>query len=263
MAGSSIRWIPRCCNKIKSPPACIASVSQGGLAQLNTPLGGRPYNTFVNTGASTIDIATVGVFAVALFTITNPLGSTALFASMTADLDVAGQRTTARQSALAITIILLVVLWAGHYLLKFFGIDIAALETAGGIIVLGLGLSMLHNQKSPQSHSKEEHAAATEKDSIAVVPIAIPIVAGPGAITAVLVHSGDLGGHLLTMTALSGVCVGFGGLFWLCFYYAGRISLLVGVNGIAVVTRIMGMVLAAIACTMIANGLKQLLPGLA
>ncbi len=210
-----------------------------------------------------IDVATLGIFATALFTITNPLGSTALFASMTADLDAAEQRATARQSALAIAIVLLVVLWAGHYLLKFFGITVPALETAGGIIVLGLGLSMLHNQKSPQSHSKEEHAAAEKKDSIAVVPVAIPIVAGPGAITAVLLHSGKIGGHLMTMVGLSAVCVSFGVLFWLCFRYAGKISALVGVNGIAIVTRIMGMVLAAIACTMIANGLKDLLPGLA
>jgi multiple antibiotic resistance protein len=102
---------------------------------------------------------------------------------MTSDLDAAAQRSTARQSAIAISIVLLVVLWAGHYLLDFFGINIPALETAGGIIVLGLGLSMLHSQKSGQSHSAEETAAASEKDSVAVVPIAIPIVAGPGAIT--------------------------------------------------------------------------------
>jgi multiple antibiotic resistance protein len=78
----------------------------------------------------------------------NPIGNTALFASMTSDLDAAMQRATARQSAIAISIILLVVLWVGQYLLAFFGINIPALETAGGIIVLGLGLSMLHTQKS-------------------------------------------------------------------------------------------------------------------
>lgn len=181
---------------------------------------------------------------------------------MTSDLGAPAQRATARQSALAISIILLIVLWAGHYLLAFFGINIPALETAGGIIVLGLGLSMLHSKKSGQSHSTEESAAAVEKDSVAVVPIAIPIVAGPGAITTVLVDSSKLGGDLPTMVGLSVVCLGYGILFWLCFRSAGRISALVGVHGVAIVTRIMGMVLAAIAVTMIANGLKQLLPGL-
>ena len=182
---------------------------------------------------------------------------------MTSDMDAAAQSATARQSAMAIAITLLVVLWAEHYLLAFFGINIPALETAGGIIVLGLGLSMLHSQKSGQSHSTEETAAAMEKDSIAVVPLAIPIVAGPGAITTVLVNSNKLSGDLPTMVGLSVVCLGFGVVFWLCFRSAARISSLVGVHGIAIVTRIMGMVLAAIAVTMIASGLKQLLPGLA
>lgn len=182
---------------------------------------------------------------------------------MTSDLDAAAQCSTARQSAIAVSIVLLVVLWAGHYLLAFFGINIPALETAGGIIVLGLGLSMLHSRKSGQSHSAEETAAVAEKDSVAVVPIAIPIVAGPGAITTVLVNSSKLSGDLATMVGLSVVCLGFGLLFWLCFRSAERISALVGVHGVAIVTRIMGMVLAAIAVTMIASGLRQLLPGLA
>ncbi len=214
-------------------------------------------------GRFDIDIAALSLFATALFTITNPIGNTAVFASMTSDLDAAAQRNTARQSAIAISMILLIVLWAGHYLLAIFGISIPALETAGGIIVLGLGLSMLQSRKSGQSHSAEESVAAAEKDSIAVVPLAIPIVAGPGAITTVLVNSSKLSGDVPTMLGLSVISLGFGLLFWLCFRSAARISALAGVHGIAIVTRIMGMVLAAIAVTMIASGLKQLLPGLA
>ncbi len=210
-----------------------------------------------------MELATISIFATALFTITNPIGNTALFASMTSELDAAAQGKTARQSALAITIILLVVLWAGQYLLRFFGINIPALETAGGIIVLSLGLSMLHSEKSRQSHSAEETSAALEKDSIAVVPMAIPIVAGPGAITTVLINASKLEGDWATMLGLSAVCLGYGVLFWLCFRSAARISAVVGVHGVAIITRIMGMILAAIAVMMIANGLKQLLPGLA
>lgn len=175
----------------------------------------------------------------------------------------AEQRTTARQAAVSITIVLLVCLWIGTYLLKIFGIDIPSLETAGGIIVLGLGLSMLQNQKSRQSHSPEESAAAQEKASVAVVPIAIPIVAGPGAITVTLVAVGKLHDDWATLIGMSGVCLAFGLLFWLCFHFAGRIAARIGVHGIAIVTRVMGIVLAAVACSMIATGLKSLLPGLA
>ena len=212
---------------------------------------------------STINLDAILFFATALFTITNPLGNTAVFSSMTSDLSPAEQRSTARQAAVAITAILLVVLWAGHYLLSFFGVSLPALETAGGIIVLRLGLSMIRSQKSEQSHSKAEDAAAREKNSLAVVPLAIPIVAGPGAITTVLVHASKLGGNLPDIAGLSAVCVGLGGLFWVCFRSSSWLAALLGVHGIAIVTRLMGMILAAIACDMIATGLKQLLPGLA
>lgn len=210
-----------------------------------------------------MDIGSLGVFATALFTITNPLGSTAIFASMTGDLSAVEQGKVAYQSAFAVAIVLLVVLWVGHYVLRFFGIDIAALETAGGIIVLGLGLSMLHNQKSKQSHTEEESEATSDKSSIAVVPVAIPIVAGPGAITTVLLSASKQDGNLFALFEMSLVCLAFGVLFWICFGSAAKLAKLVGVNGIAIVTRVMGMVLAAIACSMIASGLKQLLPGLA
>lgn len=210
-----------------------------------------------------MNIESLGVFATALFTITNPLGNTAVFASMTGDLSQVEQGKVAYQSALAISIVLLLVLWVGHYALRFFGINIASLEIAGGIIVLGLGLSMLHNQKSQQSHTKEESKATPDKSSIAVVPIAIPIVAGPGAITTVLVSASKQDGNLFALLEMSVVCLAFGMLFWICFSSAAKLATFAGVHGIAIVTRLMGMVLAAIACGMIASGLKQLLPGLA
>ncbi|MEM1329536.1 MAG: MarC family protein [Planctomycetota bacterium] len=204
----------------------------------------------------------ISLFTAALFTITNPIGNIAVFAGLTSDLDERGRRATARQSAFAITIVLLIVLWAGHYLLAFFGVNIPALETAGGLIVLLLGLSMLQNKRSGQAHSPEEAAEAETKESVAVVPVAIPIVAGPGTISTVLIHAGQQQGNIGTLAAFSGICVGFGLLFWICFRSASTVSKLLGVHGVAIVTRIMGMVLAAIACDMIASGLKELLPGL-
>ena len=182
---------------------------------------------------------------------------------MTGGLSEVERKKIARQSAFAITVVLLIVLWIGQYLLRFFGIDIAALETAGGIIVLSLGLSMLHNQPSKQSHTEAEASASKEKPSIAVVPIAIPIVAGPGAITTVLLAGSGQQGNVVSLAEMSAVCGLFGLLFWVCFGFASRLSSSVGVHGIAIVTRVMGMILAAIACGMIASGLQKLLPGLA
>ena len=122
---------------------------------------------------------------------------------------------------------------------------------------------MLHSEPSKQAHSKAESAAAAAKESIAVVPIAIPIVAGPGAITAILISAGKYTGDLFTMAGFSLVCLAYGALFWLCFHFSSRLQAAIGVNGVSIITRLMGMILAAIACIMITNGLKILLPGLA
>lgn len=203
------------------------------------------------------------LFATALFTITNPVGNIAVFAGMTGDLDTDERHATARTAAIAITLTLLIVLWAGQFLLGFFGVSIPALEAAGGIIILHLGLSMLQNKSSGQAQTDKERAAAEKKESVAVVPIAIPIVTGPGAITAILVHAGNHENDFTIMLAFSVVCIVFGLLFWLCFRSAATLSRMVGVHGIAIVTRLMGMILAAIACSMIAQGAKSLMPGLA
>ena len=163
-------------------------------------------------------------FGTALFTITNPIGNTAIFASMTGSQDAASQAATAHQSAFAIIAVLLIVLWVGHYLLDLFGTSIPALETAGELIVLSLGLSMLHSEPSKQATSDAGSEAASTKDSIAVVPIAIPIVAGPTLLQLCSVSAGKQTGDLLTMAGFSAVCIAYGVLFWVCFYCASRLS---------------------------------------
>ncbi len=121
---------------------------------------------------------------------------------------------------------------------------------------------MLHARTSEMHHSPAEHEEAKSKDSVAVVPIAIPIVAGPGAITTIVVQIQKAGTieDRMTITVVS-IALSF--LLWLCFYFSGPVSRLLGVTGINIVTRIMGIILAAIAFQMLADGLKNLLPGLA
>ncbi len=201
--------------------------------------------------------------AATLFTVTNPLGNMAVYAGMTGHLTREEQHATAWHAALAITIVMVAILWAGHYILAFFGVSIPALEVAGGIIILHLGLSMLQNKSSGQAQSPAERRAAVEKESLAIVPIAIPIVAGPGAIAAISLHAAQHQGDWAAMLALTVVCAGFGLLFGVCFRWASAASRAVGVHGIAIVTRVMGILLAALACSMIASGAKVLLPGLA
>lgn len=127
-------------------------------------------------------------FAAALFAMMNPVGNAGIFASMTGDQTPADQRRIAWTSAFAALVIALVTLWAGPVILSFFGISIAALRTAGGIVVLLIGLAMLRGDNSHR-HSAPEADHAAQSDNPAVVPIAIPLLAGPGTLATILANA--------------------------------------------------------------------------
>lgn len=201
-------------------------------------------------------------FTIAMLAITNPIGNLAIFASLTGDKTLQEKRKTALTAGTAILIILIIVTWTGDLLLRAFGIDIGSFETAGGVIIALMGISMLHAKPSPIHHSKEDHEEAKNKDQVAVVPIAIPIVAGPGAITTIVVNTH----HYHTIDdklMISGICIGIAIILWIAFFFSAPVSRILGTSGINIVTRIMGIVLASIAFGMITSGLKLLLPGLA
>ena len=201
-------------------------------------------------------------FAVALLTIANPIGAVAIFSGIAGDRPYGEQKSLARTTALAVAIILLLVTWLGSATLAVFGVSTSGLQVAGGVIIALLGLSMLHSQTSAMSHREEEGDEARQKESIAVVPMAIPIVAGPGAMTTII-NATNRASSIADRLVISGICVLVALTLWLCLRFAAPISKRLGVTGINLVTRIMGMVLTALAFQMLAAGLKELLPGLA
>lgn len=200
-------------------------------------------------------------FIATLFSMLNPIGCLGIFAGMTANHTLAESRKIAVTCAIAVAVILLIVAWCGSFFLEFFGISIASLRAAGGVIVLMIGLNMLFNN-SEHKYSNPELADAKTRSSIAVVPLAIPIVAGPGAIASVLVVAHQ---HfsLVNRIEISLVILALSLFTGILFYYARTISQRIGPSGMGVITRIMGIVLAAIAMGLLADGLKALLPGLA
>jgi multiple antibiotic resistance protein len=200
-------------------------------------------------------------FIAALFSMMNPLGNVGVFAGMTTDRPGDETRRIAWSCAAAIAITLLIVAWGGSLALGFFGITVDSLRAAGGVIVLLIGLNMLFN-KSEHKHSAAELEDAESRGSIAVVPMAIPIVAGPGTMATVLVAA-QQNPSALSKLEISIVVVGMAALCGLLFSFATPISKRLGASGMGVVTRVMGMILAAIAMGMLTEGLKGLLPGLA
>jgi multiple antibiotic resistance protein len=200
-------------------------------------------------------------FIATLFSMMNPIGNIGVFAGMTADRPAADSRKIAWNCAIAVAITLLIVVWAGPRLLTLFGVTVDTLRAAGGLIVLVIGLHMLFN-KSQHKHSAEELEDAQAQESIAVVPLAIPMVAGPGTMAAVLVAA-QQESAILSKVEISLVIIGFSVLVGVLFSFASPIAKRIGESGMGVVTRVMGMILAAIAMGMLTEGLKALLPGLA
>jgi multiple antibiotic resistance protein len=191
----------------------------------------------------------------------NPIGNVGVFAGMTEDRSGNQVRRIACTCAVAVAITLLIVAWTGSLLLEFFGITVDSLRAAGGVIVLLIGLQMLFN-KSEHKHSDAELEDAESRASIAVIPLAIPIVAGPGTMATVLVAA-QQHPSVLNKVEISIVVVVLAALTGLLFSFATPISKGLGESGMGVVTRVMGMILAAIAMSMLADGLKGMLPGLA
>lgn len=200
-------------------------------------------------------------FLIAMIIMMNPLGSLSIFLQLTKKFPLPHQRETAIKCGISITIIMVVTIWIGSQVLEYMGITISSFRFAGGIILLLTGLSMLQSKESPINHTPEDDIAAEERHSIAVVPLALPIIIGPGAISTLVIASNDYPA-LILKAWLSALCIVLAiGMFAILFYGAiiGRV---VGESVMKVITRIMGMIIMAIAVGMLANGLIGLIPAL-
>lgn len=200
-------------------------------------------------------------FLVAMVIMMNPLGSLSIFLGLTRTYTRKHQRQTAFECSIGMVIIMLISIWLGHELLDVLGITIDSFRFAGGLILLLIGLSMLQSQESPVTHTHADDVAAEKRASIAIVPMALPIIIGPGAISTLVLASTDYTSffHKLILSFLCFVlALGMGCIL----YFSKTIAKLVGESIINLITRIMGMLIMAIAVGMLANGLIGLIPAL-
>ncbi len=198
----------------------------------------------------------VGVLA-----IVNPMGAIPVFLSLCGDRSPVECMQIARTTALSVGLVLVTAIWAGDAVLTFFGIGIPAFRAAGGLLILLMAIAMLHARRSHARQSPEEADEAGERESIAVVPLAIPLMAGPGAISLVIVDAHQLshwGERLILSAGVAVVAV----VTWAVLRLATPIGARLGVTGLNIFTRLMGLLLSAIGIQMMALGLATLLPGL-
>jgi multiple antibiotic resistance protein len=201
-------------------------------------------------------------FFVALLAVINPLGAIPIFITLTPREDMDARQKIAKTSSLSATLILFIALFAGEWTLAFFGISVSSFRVGGGILILLMAISMLHAQLSPTVQTQEEAEESDRKQDIAIVPLSTPLLAGPGGMSTVVLeaHKGSDMGHY-AMISLAIILVG--ACIWTALHLAPWISQHLGKTGINIFTRIMGLILAAIAVEFIANGLKGLFPALA
>ncbi|MFO1127080.1 MAG: MarC family protein [Rhodospirillales bacterium] len=198
---------------------------------------------------------------VALLAIMNPIGNIPLFLVMTEGDDAAQRRRTALVTSLAVMITLMVVALAGADILEALGITVDDLRIAGGLVILLIGMSMLHSETSAIHNSAAETEEGRRKESPAIVPLAIPLTAGPGAMATVIVYAKDAR-QLLDYASLAAAIAAASFATYFAFRASAVVKRAFGVSGMNIMVRIMGLLLASIAVGMIATGLKGIFPGL-
>ncbi|MGR3899693.1 MarC family protein [Psychrobacter sp. 1176_08] len=202
----------------------------------------------------------------AFMVLINPFSALTLFLDLTRDYSMNNRRKVARVACVTIFITISFFTLAGEGLLKILGISIGSFQLAGGILVFLIALNMMNGEGNPVKPDQENFDVDHVQDApptmaSAVVPLAIPMMIGPGGISTVIIYSSQVSGVLQVSAIL------IAGLFISLFCYlalmaAGRISRLLGDTGLNIMSRIMGMLLAAVSVEIIVNALRTLFPSM-
>ncbi|APR84808.1 multiple antibiotic resistance (MarC)-related protein [Minicystis rosea] len=191
-----------------------------------------------------------------LFSIVDPIGVVPIYLALVgAEAHSEQRRTAIRASSMAL-VVLLVFAATGTAIFHFFGITIPAFKVAGGILMFSMALEMLRAKTSPVKSTPEETNEARQKDDVAIIPIGVPLVAGPGAIATVIMWSSRA--HRASEKVALFISVALvTGITFLTLLFAGRVVRIFGRTGINVVSRIMGLILAATAAQFVIDGWRE------
>jgi len=197
-------------------------------------------------------------FAVLAFTslvsIVNPLGAVPIYAAMTSSYDARQRRHTLRRALVTALLVLIVFAAFGPVILRFFGITTEAFQIAGGIIFFGIGWDMLHARRSELKMTRAEERAGADKEDTGIIPLGLPTLVGPGAITTVIALNGQASGaaavlsiyvSIVLVVAVSGVML----------FAAPFVTRRIGTTGMNVMTRLMGLLVMVVGAQFEINGI--------
>jgi multiple antibiotic resistance protein len=197
-------------------------------------------------------------FFVALFVILDPFIAIPLFLALTREYSQAERNRVARMAAITVAIVLIVAALFGEKMLTLMGTSLASFRVGGGLVLLLMALEMLRANER-EIVADAAHLPTQHTTSIAIVPIALPLLAGPGSISAVIIqmHRSSEPWHAsITIALILTVCL----FIWLILRLATTIGKTLGASGLNILNRLFGLILAAIAVEIMANGLRTLFP---
>ncbi|MCP1337353.1 MarC family protein [Futiania mangrovi] len=200
---------------------------------------------------------------VTLFVIIDPIGLVPVFIALTSDLAPRDRRTVATKAIAIAAGLLLLFALGGHAVLGFLGISFSAFKIAGGLLLLATAFEMVFERRTErrdqQAASAEHHAARLSE--IAVFPLAIPLLAGPGAITSIILLMGRAEGEPAEQAGVLGVAAAVLAISYVLFLISGPVARLLGKTGVVVTSRVLGVLLAALAVQYVIDGVTTVLAG--
>lgn len=197
----------------------------------------------------------------AVFTIVNPLGAVGPFLGMTVGDGAEKRHSTARRACVLAGCVLATCAAVGGFIFQFFGITLPALKIAGGLLLFMVAFDMINARESRARATNEERAEGAMKDDIAIFPLGIPLLSGPGSMVTMFILVDKAKSPVDFVIIYFSVALTMT-MSWILLRQASRVARLLGNTGINVLSRLMGLILAAIAVQFILNGLTDALPGL-
>jgi len=194
----------------------------------------------------------------------DPIGVVPFFIALTAGLDKTKRRALAVKSVSIAAVILLVFTVGGQALLHYLNVSLPAFRIAGGALLFLLAVDMVVAREGGirAPTPREEEDAAQRHPDVSVFPLAIPLIAGPGAIASAILLQSQATGDVTTQIVVAGVMLGVLALTAMCFFLAEPIMALLGLTGVAVLSRVLGIILAALAVNNIVEGIRASFPAL-
>ena len=210
----------------------------------------------------------IGKIILSLIVLVNPFSALSIFLELTQGYTSRERRRTAQITALSVFIIMTVFIFSGNWILKILSISTGSFQVGGGILVFLIAVSMMNSGSNPakpkigtQEHDEITVQPRPNMGAVAIVPLAMPLILGPGGISTVIIHA-SAARHMNDLFAIVAAGAAISVICYLSLLAAAKVSRWLGETGLTVLNRIMGMLLAAVAVEIVIAGIRSLFPQL-